>query len=156
MFIDRMQAQRRCINAAVDLIRDVPGPIFELGLGNGRTYDHLRVAFPNREIFVFERKVASHPSCVPPDSHLFLGEVLDMLDEVRPRFREQVAMIHTDLGGHDEEKNIAFAHELSPLLEPLMASGGIIVASDELYVDAWKVLDLPDGVKPKWGHMYQA
>ncbi|MBZ0215467.1 MAG: class I SAM-dependent methyltransferase [Fimbriimonadaceae bacterium] len=156
MFIDRMEAQRRCLNHAVDMIRDVPGPVFELGLGNGRTYDHLRELFPDRDIFVFERKVACHPSCIPPDSHLFLGEVTDTLEEVRPRFRNQVALLHTDLGGHSEEKNIAFAQKLSPLLEPLMAEGGIIVGSDQLYVESWQTLELPDGVKPKWGHVYKA
>ena len=155
MFIDRMEAQRLCLNWAVDAIRDVPGPVFELGLGNGRTYDHLREKFPNRDIFVFERKVASHPTCVPPDSHLFLGEVLELLFEMRNRFKAQVALIHTDLGGHNEEKNIAFARKLSPLLEPLMCKNGIVVASDTLYVDAWENVALPAGVKPKWGHLYR-
>ncbi len=50
------------------------GPILEVGLGNGRTYDHLRDLFPRRDIYVFERQVAAHPDCVPPDDRLFLGE----------------------------------------------------------------------------------
>ena len=41
-FIRRMQAQRDCLNAAAGLIADVPGVVFDLGLGNGRTFDHLR------------------------------------------------------------------------------------------------------------------
>lgn len=156
MFIDRMEAQRRCLNWAQEAIQDVPGPVFELGLGNGRTYDHMREVFPNRDIFVFERKIASHPSCVPPDSHLFLGEVVEKLVEVRARFDGQVALLHTDLGGHNPEKNIIFARKLSPLLEPLMKAGGIVIATDAMYVDAWTQLDLPDGVKPMWGHLYRA
>ena len=57
-FIRRVSAQRDCLNAAADLIRDVPGPVLEFGLGNGRTYDHLRSLLPERTIFVFERQVA--------------------------------------------------------------------------------------------------
>ncbi|MCH8923260.1 MAG: hypothetical protein IIA67_08960, partial [Planctomycetes bacterium] len=63
--IRRLEAQRACLNLAAEMIRDLPGPVFELGLGNGRTYDHLRAALPEREIFVFEREVAAHPDCIP-------------------------------------------------------------------------------------------
>ncbi|HIP79606.1 MAG TPA: hypothetical protein EYH07_14240, partial [Kiloniellaceae bacterium] len=72
-FIRRLEAQRACIDAAVDLVGALPGPVFELGLGNGRTYDHLRTRCPGREIFVFERKVAAHPDCIPDADHLFEG-----------------------------------------------------------------------------------
>ena len=41
-FIARMQAQRDCLNYLKPVIAAVPGPILEVGLGNGRTYDHLR------------------------------------------------------------------------------------------------------------------
>src|SRR5258708_26085149 len=73
-FIARMQAQRDCLNFLKPAVEALPGPILEVGLGNGRTYDHLRDLFPGREIYVFERKVAAHPDCIPPDDRLFLGE----------------------------------------------------------------------------------
>ena len=41
-FIRRLQAQRACLDRAAELVRDLPGPVVEIGLGNGRTYDHLR------------------------------------------------------------------------------------------------------------------
>jgi hypothetical protein len=59
-FIRRVQAQRACLDRAAELIADVPGPVLELGLGNGRTYDHLREQLPARRIFVFERLVQAH------------------------------------------------------------------------------------------------
>ena len=31
------------------------GPVIELGLGNGRTYDHLRERLPGRRIIAFDR-----------------------------------------------------------------------------------------------------
>ena len=78
-FIARMQAQRDCLNFLKPKIDAVPGPILEVGLGNGRTYDHLRDLFPGRDIYVFERKVAAHPDCVPPDDRLFLGEAREAI-----------------------------------------------------------------------------
>ena len=80
--IRRLEAQRACLDRAAELLDGVPGHVFELGLGNGRTYDHLRERFPSREIFVFEMKISAHPSCIPDDDHLFLGDVLDRLPAV--------------------------------------------------------------------------
>ena len=54
-FIRRLQAQRACLNEAVAQIRGVEGFVLELGLGNGRTFDHLREICPDREIYVFDR-----------------------------------------------------------------------------------------------------
>ena len=45
-FIRRLEAQRACLDRAAELIRDIDGHVLELGLGNGRTYDHLRGLFP--------------------------------------------------------------------------------------------------------------
>jgi hypothetical protein len=67
-FIRRIRAQRACLNRAADLIKGVPGPVLELGLGNGRTYDHLRELMPERQIYAFDRQLAAHPDCIPPNS----------------------------------------------------------------------------------------
>ena len=61
-FIRRLQAQRTCLGLAADLVAGVPGPVLELGLGNGRTYDHLRELMPDREIFVLERQPMARPT----------------------------------------------------------------------------------------------
>ena len=74
-FIRRMLAQRDCLNFAAGAIEHIPGPVLELGLGNGRTYDHLREMLPAREIYVFELVVKAFASCIPPEDRLFLGEV---------------------------------------------------------------------------------
>ena len=47
-FIRRLQAQRACLEVAIARIADLPGPVLEFGLGNGRTYDHLRELLPTR------------------------------------------------------------------------------------------------------------
>ena len=45
-FIRRLEAQRACLDLAARLIEGLEGEILELGLGNGRTYDHLRQLLP--------------------------------------------------------------------------------------------------------------
>jgi hypothetical protein len=77
--IRRLEAQRACLDHAVALIADLDGIVLELGLGNGRTFDHLRERLPGREVYVFERHVAAHPACVPACDHLILGDVRDGL-----------------------------------------------------------------------------
>ena len=79
-FIRRLEAQRACLDWAVGAIASVPGAVVELGLGNGRTYDHLRARCDGaREIFAFDRQVAAHPACIPDAAHLVLGDFRDTL-----------------------------------------------------------------------------
>ena len=145
MFIDRMVSQRACIDHAARLTASLPGPVFELGLGNGRTYHHMVENMPDREIYVFERAVASHPQSTPPEDMLILGDVHDTLVDALARFGRTASLIHADLGGHNPEKNDAFARAISPLVEPLLAKGGLMVASDRMYFDALVEQPLPAG-----------
>ena len=46
--IRRLEAQRACLASAAEIVENLPGPFLELGLGNGRTYDHLRELAPDR------------------------------------------------------------------------------------------------------------
>lgn len=156
VFIARMTAQAKCLNWAAEDIRDLRGPVFELGLGNGRTYHHLRELFPAREIFVFDLTGRSHPDCIPPAENLFLGDVLESLKKVQLRFKQQVALVHADIGSHDLAANEALGRLISPLLVPLMQPNGIIVSTDRYYVDEWETLELPEGVDPVEGFLYRA
>jgi len=156
VFIARMTAQAKCLNWAAGGIGDLPGPVFELGLGNGRTYHHLRELFPTREIFVFDFTGKSHPDCIPPAENLFLGDVIESLNKVQSRFKGQVALVHADIGNHDLVANEALGRIISPFLVPLMQASGIIVSTDRYYVDEWETLDLPEGVDAKEGFLYRA
>ena len=53
IFINRMVSQRACLNAAAEQTAKMPGPVFELGLGNGRTYHHMVEIMAGRDIYVF-------------------------------------------------------------------------------------------------------
>ncbi len=155
-FIRRMQAQRTCLEWAARDIADLPGPTLELGLGNGRTYDHLREILPGRDIYVFDRRIAAHPDCIPPKDRMFLGEAAEMLPEAAARLGRSVALVHTDLGTGDAEANAALAGLVGPLLVALVAPGGVVVANHELTVPHWTRLPEPAGVKPGRYYLYRA
>lgn len=143
VFIDRMVSQRACIDFGLAETEGMSGPVFELGLGNGRTFHHLRERAQGRDVYVFERSVQAHPDCIPAEELTVLGDVRDTLPEAKTRFGDTASLIHADLGGHNLEKNDAFARMISPLVEPLLAIGGIMVSSDRMYFDALEELPLP-------------
>jgi S-adenosyl-L-methionine methyltransferase len=145
-FIARMQAQRDCLNFLKPVIDAVPGPILEVGLGNGRTYDHLRDLFPGRDIYVFERKVAAHPDCIPPDDRLFLGEARDAIPRAARQLGAVAALIHTDLGTGDHDANVEMGKWLGPALDTLATKGGWILANQPLAVARWHRQPAPPGV----------
>src|SRR5260370_19173643 len=145
-FISRMQAQRDCLNFLKPAIDKLRGPIFEVGLGNGRTYDHLRDLFPGRDIYVFERQVAAHPDCIPPDDRLFLGEARESIPRATHKIANRAALIHTDLGTGDHEANMAMGKWLGPALDALAAPGGYVLANQPLDGPRWRRLPGPPGV----------
>lgn len=148
LFIDRMVSQRACLNHAAELTRALPGPVFELGLGNGRTYHHMREILPADRIYVFERAVASHPDSTPPEDRVLLGDVFDTLPMALARFGATARLIHADLGGHNAAKNDIFARKVSPLIEPLLAPGGLMVSSDRMYFADLTEIALPPQAVP--------
>jgi len=154
-FIRRLEAQRACLDLATTLIDDVPGPVLELGLGNGRTYDHLRERLPDRDIFVFDRRVAAHPACTPPPDRLILGDLRQTL-ATATRFRGRVALAHMDVASGDVPASLALARELAPHLAELMRPDGIVVSEPPLTVAGWTPLALPDGIAPGRYHLYRA
>ena len=145
-FIARMQAQRDCLNFLKSAVDALPGPILEVGLGNGRTYDHLRDLFPGRDIHVFERQVAAHPDCIPPADRLFLGEARCSLRHAAHQLGPTAALIHTDLGTGDHAANMAMGQWLGPALDALAARGGYILANQALDVARWQRQPEPPGV----------
>ncbi|MBI08461.1 MAG: hypothetical protein CMM55_02970 [Rhodospirillaceae bacterium] len=130
--IKRLMAQRSCLNAAAKIVNDMPGPVLELGLGNGRTYDHLRSLFPERDIFVFDREVASHPDCRPDPDHLFLGSMQETLIVAAEKLGRTAVLAHADIGFGDAkatERNIV---TLGPMIPTLVRSGGLVICDQSL------------------------
>jgi hypothetical protein len=154
--IRRLMAQRDCLTRAAGLIAAVDGPVLELGLGNGRTFDHLREVLPEREIYVFERQVAAHPDCVPDPGHLILGEVREELARMRARFAGRVALAHVDLADGDAAGSDRLFAGIPALLAPLMRQGGVVVSERALPHSPWTNIPLPDGVPPGRYWMYRS
>ncbi len=153
--IRRLDAQRACLNLAAETVRDLPGPVFELGLGNGRTYDHLREMLPEREIFVFEREVAAHPDCIPDETHLFRGDFHDTLPAAAERFRGRVALVHADVGSANLERDACLAAFIAGQLPGLLAPGGIVAADRDIAFAGAERLSLPRELEPGVYFMYR-
>ena len=154
-FIRRLEAQRACLELAADLVGGLDGEVLELGLGNGRTYDHLRKLFPQRNIYVCERAVAAHPSCVPPSEFLLLGDMRETLPAVRARLAERLVLAHLDPGNGEIAASKALAAELTPLIIPLLRLNGVLVSEPALTADELRALPLPDGIEPGRYNLYQ-
>jgi S-adenosyl-L-methionine methyltransferase len=153
--IRRLEAQRACLNAAAGLINGIDGAVLELGLGNGRTYDHLREVFPDRDIYVCERQVAAHPDCIPPADRLLLGDMLDTLPPARGNLGRRVALAHLDAGTGEAAANRALADALLPLVLPLLCRGAVLVSDPPFTATQLRPLPLPDGVAPGRYHLYR-
>lgn len=125
--IRRLTAQRDLLDWAAQAIGP-DGLVLEIGLGNGRTYDHLRDRLPGRDIYVFERSPAAHPDCYPPEGYLIVGDIFETLPTFIDRHGPaRSALIHIDIGSGDEAANRSLALRLSPLLERLLQPGGILL-----------------------------
>lgn len=145
-FIRRLEAQRACLDHAVDLIGAQRGPVLEIGLGNGRTYDHLRDRLPGRDIHAFDRQCNAHPACVPPTGCLWLGEFADSFKAAAAKLGSTAILAHCDTGSGDEAANARQALWLGPAVLPMLAKGAIVLSDQALSVDALAQLPLPPGV----------
>jgi hypothetical protein len=154
-FIRRLEAQRACLDRAAELIGDLDGFVLELGLGNGRTYDHLRSLFPDRAIYVCERQVAAHPDCVPPPDMLILGDMRETLRTVQDRFGGRIAFAHLDVGTGDAAANQALAAQLTPSIVPLLCAGAVLASDPAIDCPDLEMLPLPDGIAPGRYHLYR-
>lgn len=154
--IRRLQAQAACIDLAAGMVKDLAGPILELGLGNGRTYDHLRERLPGHEIFVFDRVINAHPDCIPDDAHMVLGDFSDTLPGIEARIPEKAVLVHADVGSGDTIATAELAHALATRLRSLMLPGGILICDQALEAAGLAPLPLPEGIRPNRYFMYRA
>ena len=154
-FIRRLEAQRACLDEAAHLITELDGDVLELGLGNGRTYDHLRQLFPDRKIYVCERRVAAHPDCVPPAELLLLGDMRDTLQKARELLGGRVALAHLDPATGDVAASRTLAAEVAPLIVPLLRPGGVLVSEPAITWQGLSPMALPESVAPGRYNLYQ-
>ncbi|MEL6887272.1 MAG: class I SAM-dependent methyltransferase [Pseudomonadota bacterium] len=149
----RLTAQIDGINWAAARIADTPGDVLEMGLGNGRTYDHLRQEIPNRRIWVIDRILKCHPSCVPPAEDFLEGEADAMLQRLHAA-GHKMALAHYDFGYGVKEKDIAEGAALSPHIAAIMAPGGLVLSQQPL--TGLQQISGPDTIDPERYLFYRA
>jgi len=152
-FIRRMTAQRDILNqVASQSLLPESGEIMELGLGNGRTYSHLREVFPERRIIVFDRVMMAHSSCIPEDENMVIGEIGETAKEY---IGADAAMAHADIGSGSDEIDAVTVQWLPPLMAGLLATGGIALSGLPLEADNLKALPIPSNIDSKRYFLYR-
>jgi len=152
-FIRRMSAQRALLEEAARLVAGIDGPIVDLGIGAGRTYDHLCTLFPGREVFAFDNVLQAAVGVLPPSERMVVGDIRDTLPHALPRLGARAALVHNDLGSADPVGNAAIASWLAPAIESVARPDAIIVTSFALPFRKSVALPLPATVKPGRYHL---
>ena len=143
----RLEAQRLCLEWAFNEIDGTPGIVFEMGLGHGRTYDHMRTHLPEREIYVLDREIDSFDDCIPPDDRLLLGDIEETLAAGAERFGKTVILAHADLGSYTEAHNRAVSAKVSRALPAVLAPSAIVISDLPLELIGAKAVSLPTGAR---------
>ena len=143
-FIRRLSAQRDILNAVAYEVRAIDGPVLELGLGNGRTFDHLRELFQDRRIVAFDRAANAYGPSMPSADNLILGEIKDT---ARTFVGANASLAHADIGTGYEDKDAVTLTWLPQIMAGVLASGGLAVSGLPLDHPDLQALPLPSTVK---------
>ena len=152
-FIRRLVAQRDILNhIAQNLAVPKTGAILEIGLGNGRTYNHLREIFADRRIIAFDRAVAAHKSSIPDPGDMIVGEI----EHTAKAFTGQnAALVHADIGTGYPDQDAITLQWLPNLTSDLLGPNGIAISGLPLEAKFLNPLPLPDGIDPARYFLYQ-
>ena len=153
--IRRLEAQKIALNWAAEQIMGKTGSVLEFGLGNGRTYDHLRKLLPDRDIYVFEREIAAHPDCIPDVAFQFLGEFSASLPDAVAKLGAGAILAHLDIGSGRKGDSLDLAQQIAPLVKKLLRPQAIIISDQEIEVWKKNALGLPAGIEAKRIHLYR-
>lgn len=127
----RLTAQKAVLEAAAAAIAGRPGPVAEIGLGKGRTYDHLRRLMPEREIVAFDGSLHAPADAVPPDGRLVLGRFEETLPAAAALIGRAV-LVHADFGTEDPARDAGTARRLAGPIADLAAPGGLVICDRPL------------------------
>ncbi|ALG73930.1 hypothetical protein VY88_19840 [Azospirillum thiophilum] len=141
--IDRLTVQRDALAWAERAVAGRDGLVLEVGLGKGRTFDHLRHLFPPRDILVFDMWVRVPPELTPDGDRLFVGDFQATMPAAAEHFGRCARLAHADFGSTDRGHDARQAAWLAPLIDALMLPGGIVLSDRPLERPGWTRLDLP-------------
>ncbi len=149
----RLTAQRDGLNWAAAQIGTMEGDVLDLGLGNGRTYDHLREILPSRRIWVMDRVLQCHPDSMPPAQDFLQGEAEPMLRKLADA-GQTIALAHYDFGRGIKSEDVAEAARLSPLIKQVMRPGGLLISGQPL--TGFAQIEGPETIAPDRYLFYRA
>lgn len=147
-FIRRLEAQRTVLNWAADSIAGREGLVLELGLGNGRTYDHLRDILPGRSIHAFDRQAKANPRSMPDEEWLVLGDMEQTLPDFAARHGRKAVLVHVDATTGQPERDAVALAWLPGHVASVAADDALIVSGSALEHRLLAGTGLPDGVAP--------
>ena len=142
-FIRRLTAQRDILDQVCAEVAKIEGPVIELGLGNGRTFHHLRERLPGRRIVAFDRALAAHASSIPEAENLVLGEIRET---ARKFIGIDAALVHADIGTGYDDRDAVTATWLPDLIARLLRVGGFAVSGIPLHHPQLQRLPPPPSV----------
>lgn len=125
-FINRMSAQRDILNHVARVL-GLPenGAVLEVGLGNGRTYSHLRELFADRRIIAFDRALNAHRTVLPDEQDFVMGEISD----TGKSFAEGgAALVHADIGTGYPDRDAIILTWLPQMVADMLQPGGYAVS----------------------------
>ena len=124
------------------------GAVLEFGLGNGRTFDHMRKLLP-------ERDIAAHPDCIPHPAFQFIGDFRDSIPRTIEQLGRSAALAHLDIGTGQKNTSLALASKIAPCMEKLLCANAIVVSDQE--VERWRSYKLqsPSGISENRIHLHR-
>lgn len=142
-FIRRLSAQRDILNHVHADMGLPAGHIMEIGLGNGRTFNHLRELFPDRRIVAFDRAMGAHASSVPDEKDMVIGEIAQT---AQAYLGIEAALVHADIGTGYPEKDAVTLTWLPQLVAGMLAEGGVAISGLPLEEKTLNPLPVPASV----------
>lgn len=139
----RMQVQKAYLDHMIAhlLQKQSSGLGVEIGLGSGRTYDHLRNYLPDYEIYAFDFKVECHPSCTPPPEYTVLGPAEETFPEWSKQRKGAASFVHCDIGTTDLVRDKAVYEKMLPHILHVTSQNGLVL-SDRMLIDS-SLLPIP-------------
>ena len=136
----RFLTQQAALNRAIELIEDLEGIVVELGLGKGRTFDHLRERLPGRDIYVFDHELSCESELAPPPAFCVFGDITETLPDFCRRFAGRAALVHSDIGTRHREADMPLVSFVADHLAVLTRKGGVIASDRPMDERDWIAL----------------
>ena len=150
--IRRLTAQREILNDLATRLNGIPGLVLEFGLGNGRTFDHLRQHLPDRRIIVFESVVVEGLLSRPASEDFVIGDIRDTAS----RFDDGcAALIHVDIETGVAAEDAQLATWLPGLVARLLGPNGYAASGAALDNPHLRPIALPAGIASGRYHVVQ-